>query len=72
MSYGRKTKCRKGCCFTPFDVCAKGGNCPCHSGYREREEDVAAVISMEQARMDAARRLELPAWQRTEPRRKGK
>lgn len=72
MSHGRKTKCRKGCCWTPFSVCGRSGDCSCHTGYRERDEDVAAVISMEQARLDKARRLELPFWQRTEPRRKGK
>lgn len=57
MSLGRKTKCRKGCCWTPFGVCAKSGDCGCHAGYREREE-LAEVISIEQARRDAARRAD--------------
>ncbi len=66
MSHGRKTKCRKGCCFTPFDVCAKNGNCACHFGNREGREDLAAVIAMEQARLERARaRRKESTWTRS-------
>lgn len=62
MSHGRKTTCRKSCCWNPFGTCGRAGNCACH-GYRDRDEDAEAIVA-EQARLTAARRLALPAWQR--------
>ena len=66
MSQGRRTVCRKGCCWVPFEgVCGKQGNCQCHTGYREAEEDRAAIISMEQARLERVRQRRKEAtWTR--------
>ena len=49
---GRPTPCRKGCCWTPHDVCAKAGSCGCHMDERTRREVQAAEsvgISLDEA-----------------------
>ncbi len=39
--------CRKGCCWTPQDVCAKHGGCSCHSV----RESYAASLEAERERL---------------------
>lgn len=65
MSHGRKTKCMKGCCWNPYGVCAKRGLCACHTGNAEGKEDLAAVIALEQARLERVRpRRRESTWSR--------
>lgn len=54
MKSGRRTPCRKGCCWNPFGTCGRQGMCPCHEGYREREE-LATVIDLESRRLRVGR-----------------
>lgn len=42
---GRPGNCRQSCCRTPFGVCAKQGNCTCHSAQKDeiRQEQLRAA-----------------------------
>ena len=34
MSKSDVMVCRRGCCWSPFGVCARGRECACHTGVR--------------------------------------
>lgn len=51
-SNGRDGKCKRGCCWTPLDVCAKHGNCKCH--VHVPAMDILAIAE-EQARLEKTR-----------------
>lgn len=70
---GRASKCRKGCCWTPLDVCAKRGNCSCHMAPGLRG-DAAVANSVGISLDELARRRALRTMEEGTPaqRRKAK
>jgi hypothetical protein len=63
--HGRAHTCRKSCCWTPYSVCGKHGNCGCHLGTdaAQARQDMAEVIALEQARLESVReRKKPPVW----------
>jgi hypothetical protein len=48
VTTGRGSKCGKGCCWTPQDVCAKHGDCKCHMSEALREDAERGGISLDE------------------------
>jgi hypothetical protein len=72
---GYESRCRRGCCWTPQDVCARHGQCACHRS-KELTSDMEIAAFLGISLDEVARRRVLRTktgepiekrWWRTQP-----